>query len=39
MPTIGKTTVFRNGAMELYDRAGADVLTAAEWMARTRIED
>ena len=39
MPSIGKTTVFRNGRMELYDTAGAEVLTAAEWMARTRIED
>jgi len=39
MPTIGKTTVFRNGRMELYGEEGAERLTDAEWMARTRIED
>ncbi len=39
MPTIGKTTVFRNGAMELFGDDGAERLTGAEWMARTKIED
>ena len=39
MPSIGKTTVFRNGRMELYDTANAEVLSVEEWMARTRIED
>ena len=39
MPTIGKTTVFRNGQMELFGEDGAERLTQAEWMARTRIED
>ncbi len=39
MPTLGKTTVFRNGRMELLDMAGAERLTGEEWMARTQIED
>ncbi|MFL5295872.1 MAG: cupin domain-containing protein [Phenylobacterium sp.] len=39
MPSIGKTTVFRNGRMELYDTASAEVLTTEQWMARTRIEE
>lgn len=39
MPTIGKTTVFRNGRMELYGTDGVERLTGEEWMARTRIED
>jgi uncharacterized cupin superfamily protein len=39
MPTIGKTTVFRNGRMELYGVDGVERLTTEEWMARTRIED
>ena len=39
MPTIGKTTVFRNGVMELFGDDGAERLTGAEWMARTKIED
>jgi len=38
MPTIGKTTVFRNGKMELFDVEGAERLTGEEWMARTTIE-
>ena len=39
MPTIGKTTVFRNGRMELFSDDGAERLANAEWMARTKIED
>jgi uncharacterized cupin superfamily protein len=38
MPTIGKTTVFRNGKTELFDVDGAERLTGEEWMARTMIE-
>jgi uncharacterized cupin superfamily protein len=39
MPTIGKTTVFRNGRMELFGDDGVEWLTQAEWMARTKIGD
>ena len=39
MPTIGKTTVFRDGRMELFGDDGAERLTQAEWMARTKIGD
>lgn len=39
MPSIGKTTVFRNGRMELYGTDGVERLTTEEWIARTRIED
>ena len=39
MPSIGKTTVFRNGRMTLMGQDGVEDLTEAEWMARTRIED
>jgi len=39
MPTIGKTTVFRQGRMELYGRDGTETLTDAEWRARTQIPD
>jgi uncharacterized cupin superfamily protein len=39
MPTIGKTTVFRNGRMELFDTEGAERLAGEEWMARTMIEE
>lgn len=38
MPTIGKTTVFRGGKIELFGEAGVERLTLAEWMARTQIE-
>jgi len=38
MPTIGKTTVFRNGRMELFGDDGVERLTSAEWMARTVLE-
>ena len=38
MPSIGKTAVFRDGHMTLYDRDGAEALTQAEWMARTKID-
>ena|SRR5690242_8396367 len=38
MPTIGKTTVFRNGRIELFGDDGVERLTMEEWMARTRIE-
>ena len=37
MPSIGKTTVFRNGRMTLLGADGAEDLTEAEWMARTQI--
>ena len=39
MPSIGKTMVLRRGGMELFGKDGADRLTGAEWMARTKIED
>jgi uncharacterized cupin superfamily protein len=39
MPSIGKTTVFRNGTMTLFGDDGIESLTEAEWMARTKIED
>jgi len=39
MPSIGKTTVFRGGTITLYGRDGAETLTQAEWMARTRLPD
>lgn len=38
MPTIGKTTVLRNGKMELFGESDVERLTQAEWMARTKIE-
>lgn len=39
MPTIGKTTVFRNGRMSLFGEDGVTDLTLEQWMARTAIED
>lgn len=39
MPTIGKTTVFRNGRMSLFGEDGVTDLTLQEWMARTAVED
>ena len=39
MPSIGKTTIFRQGRMELYGENGVERLTDVEWMARTKIED
>lgn len=39
MPTIGKTTVFRHGRMELMGEDGVERLTGEEWMARTRLTD
>ena len=39
MPTIGKTTVLRNGRMELFGEDGVERLSQAEWLARTRIDD
>ena len=38
MPSIGKTTIFRNGTMTLAGADGIETLTEAEWMARTKIE-
>ena len=38
MPTIGKTTIFRNGTMTLAGADGTETLTEAEWMARTKID-
>jgi hypothetical protein len=39
MPTIGRTTVFRHGKMELFSEDGVERLTQAEWMARTKIAE
>jgi uncharacterized cupin superfamily protein len=39
MPTIGKTMVQRRGVITMHDRHGAEEITLAEWMARTRIAD
>jgi uncharacterized cupin superfamily protein len=39
MPSIGKTTVFRNGTMTLFGADGVETLSQAEWMARTRLPD
>jgi uncharacterized cupin superfamily protein len=39
MPTIGRTTVFRNGRMELFGEADVERLSHAEWRARTKIGD
>jgi hypothetical protein len=38
MPSIGKTTVFRNGTMTLFGPDGVETLTEAEWMARTKLD-
>ena len=37
MPSIGKTTLFRNGRMTLFGEDGIETLSAEEWMARTRL--
>ncbi|HEX3887981.1 MAG TPA: cupin domain-containing protein [Phenylobacterium sp.] len=39
MPTIGRTTVFRNGRMELFGEADVERLTHAEWRERTKLGD
>ena len=39
MPTIGKTTLFRNNTMTLFGADGVETLTAEEWFARMKIED
>ncbi|WP_332772617.1 cupin domain-containing protein [Phenylobacterium sp.] len=39
MPTIGKTTVFRNNRMALFGPDGVEELAAEEWFARMKIED
>ena len=39
MPTIGKTTVFRNGRITLYGEDGAETLSHEQWMARTALPD
>ena len=39
MPTIGRTTVFRNGRITMLPQDGAEELTKAEWMARMEIKD
>ena len=39
MPTIGKTTVFRDGRMSLFGEDGVTDLSLQEWMARTAVED
>jgi uncharacterized cupin superfamily protein len=39
MPSIGRTTVFRDGRVTLYGTDGAETLTEAEWMARARLPD
>lgn len=37
-PTLGRTMVVRGGTMTLFGEDGVETLTAAEWMARARIE-
>jgi uncharacterized cupin superfamily protein len=37
MPTIGKTTVFRNNRMALFGPDGVEELTAQEWFARMQL--
>lgn len=39
MPTIGKTTVFRNNRMALFGPDGVEELSAEEWFARMQIDD
>jgi uncharacterized cupin superfamily protein len=39
MPTLGKTTITRNGRVTLLDSKGAEELTVAEWMARASLDD
>ncbi len=39
MPTIGKTTVFRNDRMASFGPEGVEELSAEEWFARMRIDD
>lgn len=39
LPSIGKTLVFRNNVVTLFDADGRAVMSAAEWMARSVIED
>ena len=39
MPTIGKTTLFRNNTMTLFGADGVETLTAEDWFARMKIED
>ena len=38
MPTIGKTTVFREGRITLVGPDGVDELTEAEWFARAKLD-
>jgi hypothetical protein len=37
MPTIGRTTVFRNNRMTLFGPDGVEELTAEEWFARMQL--
>lgn len=37
MPTIGKTTIFRNNRMTLFGPDGIEELSAEEWFARMQI--
>jgi uncharacterized cupin superfamily protein len=39
MPTIGKTTVFRNNRMAMFGPDGVEELSAEQWFARMRIDD
>ena len=39
MPSIGKTTVFRNGRITLFGVDGVETLSQEDWMARTRLPD
>ncbi len=39
LPSIGKTLVFRNNMVTLFDEDGGETVSLAEWMARSVIED
>jgi uncharacterized cupin superfamily protein len=39
MPTIGKTTLTRDGRVTLLDASGAEEITVEEWMRRARLDD
>jgi uncharacterized cupin superfamily protein len=39
LPSIGKTLVFRNNVVTLFGEDGVEVISLAEWMARSVIED
>lgn len=39
MPTIGRTTVTRNGAITMLSNDGAERFTMEEWFARVRLDE